>query len=166
MRASDSHRYGLLALTIALGFGTRAQYTERQIIAASGAYAEAGNLKIEYTVGDLVVNTTLAAAAPFTQGFQQTHTDIPTAVPALESSEPAAYPNPTADVARIEWGSGKNGMAMVDLYDALGQRLRRQRVNLAAAYTCDLSPYAVGHYFIRCAPDDGPVMTLPVQKAR
>jgi hypothetical protein len=167
MRPSERWRYGSLILLLLLAITGRAQYLERQVIAATGTYAAVGNLKLEYTLGDLVVNTTLASAAPFTQGFHQApRLDDTQMMPAPAAGSPTAWPNPTADAVRIEWGSTAKGMATVDLYDALGQRLRSDRANLSLAYACDLTPFAVGAYFIRCAPEVGKVMTILVQKAR
>ena len=166
MRQGNLLRIGVIPVFTMLGVLARGQYLERQIIAASGTYTESDNLELEYTVGDLVVNTSLTAAAPFTQGFQQTLPDIPTAVAAPVPGEPTASPNPTTDAVRITWGSSAQCSATVDLYDAFGHQLRHQRVNMALAYTCDLTPFAVGAYFVRGTPDFGPVINVQVQKAR
>src|SRR6188768_1810006 len=97
MRTSDPLRRATLSLFAVLGIGAHAQTLERQVIASTGTFADAGSLKLEYTLGDLVVNTTLLTNAPFTQGFHQApRLDDTQVMPAPVAGTPTAFPNPTA----------------------------------------------------------------------
>lgn len=169
MRPSDLLRTGLLTTLAAAASSAPAQdpVLDRQVVASTGDEAIGTGIALEFTLGDLVVYTDLGTqGAPFTQGFHQL-TDDPTGTAEMATTnDRTAYPNPTANRVRIEWGSTAKGMGTVILYDALGKRLHTERVNLSLAYACDLSPFAVGAYLVRCMPDNGQVISMPVQKAR
>lgn len=139
----------LFALLLA-GGSLRAQSIERSVIAALGASAEAGNIQLEYTVGEAVVRTLSNEETTLTQGFHQgtlQTTDLQ-GLP-LEVNY-KLYPNPvTTDLWLSMDGPNLDFQAII--YNAVGQPVGAQRRVKAAGHwqeSFDLSGQAPGAYFL------------------
>ncbi|MEO8733174.1 MAG: hypothetical protein ABI373_02470 [Flavobacteriales bacterium] len=61
----------LCALAAMLTANANAQVLERSLLASAGNQVQAGNIRLEQSVGDLVVTTANAGGIALSQGFQQ-----------------------------------------------------------------------------------------------
>ena len=137
---------------------------ERSLLAANGRSAQAGNVQLDYSLGDLVVSTATAPGSILTQGFHQTTYDFSTSVGEATSNDLTVFPNPTRDHVTILWTGAVASAAMVELQDLLGQVLWTGRRALGAPFDLDLSGHAPGAYFIRVNPVGGVPTVVRVQK--
>lgn len=79
-----------------------AQSIERKVIATAGTSVVVGNIQVDYTVGETVVQTSIAGNLIVTQGFQQGNliaTGV-TGLPARVSYR--VFPNPTTAEILVE----------------------------------------------------------------
>jgi hypothetical protein len=136
--------FGLFSSTLA------AQSIERSVIGSSGTSAQAGDLQLDYTVGEAVINTLSTPDLTLTQGFHQgvLQTTGLTGLP-LEIGY-QIYPNPvTSELWLSMQGPDLNFWALI--YDATGRPLGVRRQIKASGYwkeAFDLSAQAPGAYFL------------------
>lgn len=99
---------GLLPLALA------SQSLERKVVASAGASVKAGNLQVDYTVGEAVVQTLATGSLILTQGFQQGD-PVVTGVWGLPANvRYRVFPNPASTEILVELEGPK-----LDYYVAL-----------------------------------------------
>jgi len=110
---------GLLS-TPALG-----QSTQRQVVASAGGSGMAGNVLIQYTVGEPVVATFASGSTMLTQGFQQP--DYPPLVPGADAIKNfIIYPNPAATTAKAQFELLTNAGVMLRIINSAGQMVYQE----------------------------------------
>lgn len=156
-------RLALVSLAITGSTMANAQTLERQLVASTGGSASAGSIQLDFSVGDLVVNTTTTTDLMLTQGFHQTY-DFSTSVVASEVAtfNIVAFPNPTRDQITIRVDGGTEAITYT-LMDGLGRTILTAQTGTWNGTVLDLSDMAAGSYFllVRCGEQQ---QMLRVQK--
>lgn len=94
--------YRLLILLFSITcFSLSAQKIAPSVVASAGHVMKAGNLSLEWTLGEVVTETRTSSSLIVTQGFHQGNLGI-TSVQNQELSSLAVYPNPTSSILTIE----------------------------------------------------------------
>ena len=143
----------LLVITF---FQTHAQSVERRVI-ASGGTSVSSPLHVDYTVGEIAVQTAIVSnTIILTQGFQQP----PYVVIPGNNSFPylVIYPNPTTGTAIARFVLTRPGKMTVSIYDAIGQLMAKEGVDYTGGemqYIIKSAGFKQGAYFIRFTMDDG-----------
>jgi hypothetical protein len=147
-----SHFCGLLLIS----FNIHAQSLERKVIASGGA-SITSPLQVDYTIGELAVETaTVSNTIILTQGFQQPYyVIIPNnnIFPYL-----VIYPNPAAGNALARFVLTAPAKMTISIYDATGKLMSSEQVNYTNGemqYIIRSRGWAQGSYFIRFALQDG-----------
>jgi hypothetical protein len=118
----------------------------QEVIASSGDYFEAGNIKISWTLGEPVTETFTQAAIILTQGFQQSKID-PISIYELPelNFEIDLFPNPVRNEINL-YTEQPAGLSL-KLFDFKGVLLREQQV-VTEKTTVDVNDLASGGYFL------------------
>lgn len=118
-----STRYLLLAIFLAMAWlPSQAQLVlVRQVTANSGGSGAAGNIMIDYTIGEPIVQSAGAGGLLLTQGFQQ-----PEVLPALPPGAPTImdfmlYPNPALTTVKISFNLLTDATVVFLLVNTTGQ---------------------------------------------
>ena len=131
----------LLCLPI-LGFG---QVTSPSVVSSSGDSYSNGNVIMDYTLGEIVVETHTNSTTILTQGFHQEILRITTEVVNIDIKT-KVYPNPTTSFLIVELE--KNVNADILVYDINGKIVIKDRLNNEQQKQLDFSFLKQGNYLL------------------
>jgi len=142
-----------------------AQSLSPTVLASSGDYAEAGNMKISWTLGELAVETLDAGSIILTQGFQQ---PLEIAGPdAMDENqmvwEIKSYHNPVNDKLTLAVKFEMEVDLTYEIFDLTGKKVWiSQQRNMPAKYdfTIDMTLFQKGMYLLKVYSDDQRVHTI------
>lgn len=131
-----------LMLTLLL---TTMTVSAQEVIATQGDSYSNGSAKIDFTIGEVVINTGTDGTNDLTQGFHQTNWNFLGVEDHAPNYEATIFPNPTEDVLNIRTSTFEN--VTYTLYDALGKIVLQD--NLSGEETpIQVSQLAPGAYSI------------------
>ena len=131
----------LLCLPI-LGFG---QVTSPSVVSSSGDFYSNGNVIMDYTLGEIVVETHTNSTTILTQGFHQGILKVNTSVENIDIKT-KVYPNPTTNFLIVELE--KNVNADILVYDINGKLVIKDRLNNEQQKQLDFSFLKQGNYLL------------------
>ena len=135
----------LLLILIALpmiGFG---QVTTPSVISSSGDSYNNGGIMMDYTLGEIVIETYTNSNTILTQGFHQGDLKVTTAVVNLDIKT-KIYPNPTTNFLIIELEENVNAELLV--YDINGKIVIKDKLNEEQKKQLDFSFLNQGNYLL------------------
>jgi hypothetical protein len=147
----------LLLICTCCGFAASAQ----SLINTTGNTVTNGGIVLEYSVGEIAVNTLTSGNSDLTQGLLQPgmKEEAPVACPAM-LGDLVFYPNPTRNRSRII--GTQNWITGYMIYAADGKLVA---MTPYFHQSIDLTPFAAGVYFIKFLPDcNGKYKTLKLLK--
>jgi hypothetical protein len=131
----------LIALPM-IGFG---QVTTPSVVSSSGDSYSNGNVIMDYTLGEIVVETHANSTTILTQGFHQGDLKVSTQVENI-SIKTKIYPNPTTNFLIIELE--KNVNADILVYDINGKLVIKDKLNEEQKKQLDFSFLNQGNYLL------------------
>jgi hypothetical protein len=133
----------LLLLCVPLiGFG---QITSPSVISSSGNSYNNGGVNMDYTLGEIVVETQTNTTTILTQGFHQGVLKVNTSVENIDIKT-KVYPNPTTNFIIIELE--KNVNADILVYDINGKLVIKDKLNDENQKQFDFSFLKQGNYLL------------------
>ena len=124
-----------------------AQTIQNSVISSTGGSASLGNVKMDYTLGETVIETFSAGGYTLTQGFHQTNLTL-VAIENVELfAEITIYPNPATDFIYVEIPENHAVLEFL-LYDVSGKLLKTY-AHSSTHLTIDLGVYARGTYYLQ-----------------
>ena len=133
----------LLCLPI-LGFGQAPILTPSVVSSSGGSYSN-GNIIMDYTLGEIVVETHTNSTTILTQGFHQGVLKVNTSVENIDIKT-KVYPNPTTNFLIVELE--KNVNADILVYDINGKLVIKDRLNNEQQKQLDFSFLKQGNYLL------------------
>ena len=131
----------LLCLPL-IGFG---QILSPSVVSSSGDSYSNGGVIMDFTVGEIVIETFSNSANILTQGFHQGDLKVTTAVVNLDVKT-KIYPNPTTNFIIIELEKNVNAELLV--YDINGKIVIKDNLNEEQKKQLDFSFLNQGNYFL------------------
>ena len=132
-----------------IGFG---QNNTPSLVSSSGDYYATPDIYMEYSLGEIVIETFLPANNPLplvynilTQGFHQEKLTVQTSLVELEVIS-KVYPNPTTDMLIIELE--QNVVADLIVYDINGKVVLEDKLNKEQSKQLDFSYLTQGNYLL------------------
>lgn len=138
------------------------------VIASAGNYAEAGNISLSWTLGEIAVKTLTSGNLILTQGFQQSYS-LPDGI----DLDPVdwqiiAYPNPVNDELKIQFDVPEPTDFWVEIQDVTGRKLSQQQykeIHPGDVIPVSMSTYKYGVYFFRVfTPDRQQMRVISIRK--
>jgi hypothetical protein len=133
----------LLCLPI-LGFGQAPILTPSVVSSSGGSYSN-GNIIMDYTLGEIVVETHTNSTTILTQGFHQGILKVNTSVENIDIKT-KVYPNPTTNFLIVELEKNVNADIMV--YDINGKIVIKDRLNNEQQKQLDFGFLKQGNYLL------------------
>ena len=94
------------------------------VISSAGGYAEATDISLAWTMGELAVSTLSTTDMILTQGFQQPFLLDINAIDDPEFNWSVnAYPNPVSEILNLRFNIDKTMDLQLELYDITGKKL-------------------------------------------
>jgi hypothetical protein len=132
-------KHTLLFLTLLTSLSVTAQ----EVVSTQGdSYSNASG-SIDFTIGEVVINTGTDGTNDLTQGFHQSNWNFLGVEDFAPNYEAIIYPNPTEDVLNIRTSAFEN--VTYTLYDALGKRVMQDKLS-AEQTPIQVSQLAPGSY--------------------
>jgi len=123
------------------------QTIQNSVIGSTGGSSSAGTVKMDYTLGEIVIETFTAGGQTLTQGFHQTALHLVAIENADYFPEISIYPNPSSDLVNIDIPANYNSLD-ISLYDVTG-KLIRIFSNASGKVTLDAAVLATGTYYLQ-----------------
>ena len=117
----------------------------QEVVATQGESYSNGTINIDYTIGEVVINTGTNGTNDITQGFHQTNWNFLGVEDHAPSYEATIFPNPTSEVLNIRTSTFEN--VTYTVYDAQG-KLVLQNMLSAEQTPIQVSQLAPGNYSI------------------
>mgnify|MGYP001293814042 CR=1 FL=1 len=115
----------------------------QEVISAQGDTYSGSGLVLDFTVGEVIINTVTDGTSTLTQGFHQSKWSVVGIRDLFPDFEANVFPNPLEEVLNIEASAYEN--VKVFLYDAQGKLVREDKL-YAELSTIELSELAAGAY--------------------
>jgi len=131
----------------------------QQAIASAGGSGAAGGYKVDWTLGEPVIETFRGSGHILTQGLHQTNI-ITTSLPEREVPGLAVrvYPNPVGDRLMIEVVRTEGALFRCELYDVTGHRMLQKSLD-PGVEEITMGGFAPGLYFLRVLTLEGKELT-------
>jgi hypothetical protein len=117
--------------------------TAQEVVATQGDSYSSASANIDFTIGEVVINTGTDGTNDLTQGFHQTNWNFVGLEDFAPNYEAIIFPNPTEDVLNIRTSTFEN--VTYTLYDAQG-KLVMQDILSAEQTPIQVSQLAPGSY--------------------
>ena len=115
----------------------------QEVISAQGDTYSGSGLVLDFTVGEVIINTVTDGTSTLTQGFHQSKWSVVGIRDLFPDFEANVFPNPLEEVLNIEASAYEN--VKFFLYDAQGKLVREDKLS-AELSTIELSELAAGAY--------------------
>jgi hypothetical protein len=129
----------LLLLTLITTLSVSAQ----EVVSTQGDSYSNANGSIDFTIGEVVINTGTDGTNDLTQGFHQTNWNFLGVEDFAPNYEAIIFPNPTEDVLNIKTSMFEN--VTYTLYDGLGKLVMQDKLS-AEQTPIQVSQLAPGSY--------------------
>jgi hypothetical protein len=125
--------------------------TAQEVVSSQGQTYSNANGSIDFTVGEVVINTGTNGTNDLTQGFHQTNWNLVGVEDFAPNYEVTIFPNPTQDVLNIK--TSRFDHVTYTLYDAQG-KLVMQNILTAEQTPIQVSRLAPGAYSLELIFED------------
>ena len=135
--------------------------TAQEIVATQGDSYSSASGNIDFTIGEVIINTGTDGSNDLTQGFHQTNWNFVSIEDHVPSYEAIIYPNPTEDVLNIRTSTFEN--VTYTLYDAQGKLVMQDKLS-AEQTPIQVSQLAPGSYSLTLNNDTQNLKTFKLIK--
>ena len=111
----------IVLLCTCIGIQTNAQTLEQNVLGAAGDSFINSVAQLNYTVGELSVETAMANAVILSQGFHQTVLSVTEVTEIGVFNEIDVFPNPTQEYVLVHFHGFINENRNIQVYDLVGQ---------------------------------------------
>ena len=129
-----------------------ATVSAQEVVSTQGDSYSNSNAGIDFTIGEVIINTGTDGSHDLTQGFHQTNWNFLGVEDFAPDYEASIFPNPTSDVLNIKTSSFEN--VTYTLYDAQG-KLVLQSILAAEVTPIQVSHLAPGAYSLQLTFEEG-----------
>lgn len=143
-----------ICFVLATGTTVSAQQAElqRSVMASNGGSGQINSTILQYTIGDVMVNTLESSSLLLTQGFQQPEVAGNENDPEINLVNSfIVYPNPATGSTNVEFDLLRDGKINLQLVNNAGQTVRNFSVSLLAGkvkYPLSIFGLSSGLYYV------------------
>lgn len=147
-------KYSLLTLSLLVSFFCRSQSVSPYVVASSGDFFANNSGQIQWTVGELMVETYQNSNNIVSQGFHQPFSST-TGIAAISvNPDINVYPNPATESVFISIKDAPAKYA-VSILDVTGKLLQSEQLTSAqSVYELSIGNYSNGMYFIKISSEE------------
>ena len=152
-------RHTLVLFSLFVAISVSAQ----EVVATQGDSYSNASANIDFTIGEVIIDTGTDGNNDLTQGFHQTNWNFLGVEDFAPDYEASIFPNPTSDVLNIRTSSFEN--VTYTLYDAQG-KLVMQNILSAEQTPIQVSELAPGAYSLELIFEEGSKGSLSSPKRK
>ena len=131
------------------------------VVSSSGSSFINSNIKLDYTLGEVLISTLDNNGYLVTQGFHQTSWSILSSNNILKEVDIKIFPNPTSDYLNV--CSDISSVILVEIFNVNGQKFFKSSEN--ASHTIDVSSFSKGIYIINIYRQNQLIKTVKLLKS-
>lgn len=131
---------------------TTLSVSAQEVVSTQGESYSNASAKIDFTIGEVIINTGTDGTNELTQGFHQTNWNFLGVEDHAPNYEAVIFPNPTQDVLNIKTSVFEN--VTYTLYDAQGKLLMQDKLS-AEQTPIQVSQLAPGSYSLELIFKEG-----------
>lgn len=141
-----------------------AQETSQYIISPAGSSDIHQNIEIDWTIGEMAIQTFTASNYMLTEGFHQPFLYVEEIINSgeltrLENINVSIWPNPTSSILQIKMNSEFNEIGHISLKTIEGRKLQSTKVSLSSGhYEFEMGTYPPGAYMLRLINEGGTLL--------
>jgi hypothetical protein len=135
----------------------------QEVVSTQGESYSNASANIDFTIGEVIINTGTDGTNDLTQGFHQTNWNFLGVEDFAPNYEATIFPNPTQDVLNIKTSSFEN--VTYTLYDAQG-KIVMQDILSAEQTPIQVSQLAPGAYSLELIFEEGNEGPLSLSKRK
>jgi len=124
-----------------------AQSIQNALISSGGASVISGGIRMEYSIGEPIIETVSSGSNTLTQGFHQTTLSLVAIENCTLFSEVSIYPNPSSSYIHVDIPA-EYDMLYIRLFDALG-KLVAEYQDVSGAITITVEQLPIGIYYLQ-----------------
>jgi len=140
-------KHSILVFSLFFSISIFSQSLSPEVVGSSGEFYKNGFSQIEFTVGEVVVETFNSSSNYLTQGFHQTNLIIESIENNDISLEMSVYPNPSIDEITL-FISNTNEEFSIKIFDALGKQIYTTNIIGKIEKRINISKYSSGMYLL------------------
>ncbi len=138
-----------------------ASLTAQEVVSTQGDSYSTANGNIDFTIGEVIINTATDGTNTLTQGFHQTNWNFVGLEDHSPGYEVTIFPNPSSDVLNVQAAMFEN--VSYSLYDAQG-KLVLQNLLSAELTPINVNDLPVGSYSLTLATEANILKTFKLIK--
>ena len=135
----------------------------QEVVSTQGDSYSNGTANMDFTIGEVVINTGTDGTNDLTQGFHQTNWNFLGVEDFAPNYEAIIFPNPTEDVLNIRTSAFEN--VTYTLYDAQGKLVMQDKLS-AEQTPIQVSQLAPGSYSLELIFEEGNEGPLSLSKRK
>jgi len=148
-----------LAFIIITTFSFAQNFTSTiSVISAQGGFDKTESISLEWSLGEIFVETVSLAGIIFTQGFHQSFSNASTlAIDAIPETlfKSVVYPNPVNNELNIQLSKSENSRFNISLYEITGRFIKQSSVNTKnSSITINVRDLSSGMYILQISNVD------------
>jgi hypothetical protein len=149
----------ITSLCLALTIFCKAQVFSPAVITSAGTSGTSATCIIDWTLGEVAIETYTQTTVILTQGFQQNFIGSPTAIEIAESNEFAFYPNPVREQLYISLKHSGIERYLVEIINIKGVKVWNKMLESAKAIEkLDVNNLPSGMYMLRISSHQGKIL--------
>ncbi len=142
-------------------FFTSVVLSAQEIVSTQGNSYSMGNITVDYTIGELIIDTGTDGNYDITQGFHQTNLQVLGLEDYDSHYEVTVYPVPLRAILNIKTNKLKN--VSFEIYDMLGKFIMKGRLS-GESTPIQVSQLAIGSYFLTLNSQNQTLKTFKLVK--
>jgi hypothetical protein len=148
----------MMAMAICLVFYSvgQAQILSPTVVTTAGNTGTSANSIVDWTLGEIAIETLTQTSSILTQGFHQNFVGHPNAVELIIDSEFAFYPNPARDLLYLTFKKSIKVQYQIELFNMKGLKVRNAIVEPECNIEkIDLNNLPGGIYLLKISTIEG-----------
>lgn len=133
----------------------------QEVISTQGGTFSSANASMDYTIGEVVIDTDTDGNNDLTQGFHQTNWVFLGVEDHVETYEATIYPNPTSDILKLESDSYEG--VVYRLFDANGKLILTNQLTNEVT-SIQVNHLAAGNYSLVLMKNNNLLKTFKLSK--
>jgi bacillolysin len=136
-------------------------FSAQQVVSTQGDSYTGAAAKIDFTVGEVIVNLATDGTTTLTEGFHQTSWNFVSLENHVPTYEASIFPNPTAEILNIKTADFQG--VTYSLYDGMGKLVLRDKLSSQQS-AVQVSQLATGKYALILRSENQKLKTFQLIK--
>ena len=142
-----------------INFSISAQDVDQNVISSAGESLANANTRMEFSIGEISIETSLANNVILTQGFHQSTLSVTEVVEVGAKDGIQVFPNPTQEYLNIKFSRNIEDLGFARLYTMIGKLVFEDEIMpTELTKRIDINHIKAGQYLLVITSDDDKIL--------